>query len=86
MNIFGCCYHWSKGNWSFVVNVPNKKILFEWCKVRCKKFSKVKGPHAQCMLLILGSIVAGGGMDDHLMSTRIFTLKVKKHGLMSSKY
>ena len=67
MNIFGCCYHWPKGNWSFVVNVPNKKILFEWCKVRCKKFSKEKGPHAQRMLLILGSIESGGGgMDDHL--------------------
>jgi hypothetical protein len=62
----------------------NRTAIFEWCVIMHVSTNghhndtclKEIGLHAQNMITILDSIgnVIGGDLDDHLMSSRIFTI------------
>ena len=66
-----------------MITVFNRTTIFEWCVVRCaSKYRHQKNirfeemeQSIQNLLTILGPIVSisGGDLDEHLMSSRIFT-------------
>ena len=71
-----------------MITIFNRTTIFEWCMVRCaSKYRHQKDLHfkemeqsIQNLLTMLGPIVSviGGDLDEHLMSSRIFTSILNK--------